>query len=304
MRIHKNKKLQVSQKYKLSFLEWNNQVLVSAFRKIDLNIIMSMLLDILLFYLSGFFLVLWLQRILNKMSSFNLPADVASLGYEQTQQLANEAKSFYYLIIFSFIAVLIAIIFLASIIKGIIWAKTTKTRITFQFISKFLGINLMWMGFWFFLFFLIIFIVDPAFVPIFMAIALILFIYTSNILYTIFTKNQKFSSIVQAIKISIMKIHLFILPYAIFFAILIIVANLDFLARLDFLSYSLIIKLFSLAGVEYQNITLSTILNPILAIIIRLTNPAILLLAAFGRYYFSTLVLSINKMKYKEIQKF
>ena len=265
---------------------------------------MSMLLDILLFYLSGFFLVLWLQRILNKMSSFNLPADVASLGYEQTQQLANEAKSFYYLIIFSFIAVLIAIIFLASIIKGIIWAKTTKTRITFQFISKFLGINLMWMGFWFFLFFLIIFIVDPAFVPIFMAIALILFIYTSNILYTIFTKNQKFSSIVQAIKISIMKIYLFILPYAIFFAILIIVANLDFLARLDFLSYSLIIKLFSLAGVEYQNITLSTILNPILAIIIRLTNPAILLLAAFGRYYFSTLVLSINKMKYKERQKF
>ena len=132
---------------KSNFIDWNNKIFISSLKKIDLNIIPIILLDALFYFLSGYIFIFWLQRIQAKMAAFNLPQDLASLGYEKTQELAQEARAFYFLLIFSFIVLLIAIIFLASILKGIIWAKTTKTKITLGLISKFLGLNLIWMGF-------------------------------------------------------------------------------------------------------------------------------------------------------------
>ena len=113
---------------KSNFIEWNNDIFVYSMKKININIILIVILDALFFFLSGSILIFWLQRIQAKMAAFNLPTDVISLGYERAQQLVAEVKTFYYLIIFSFILILIAIIFLASIFKGVIWAKTTKTK--------------------------------------------------------------------------------------------------------------------------------------------------------------------------------
>ena len=242
------------------------------------------------------------------METFNLPTDIISLGSERAQQLVSEVKTFYFLIIFSFILLLLAIIFLASIVKGIIWAKTTRTKISFALISKFLALNLIWMGFWFVLIFLISWLVDPSFAPIIMVGAIFLGVYFTNTLYTLFMNKQKigtikysvklpakkteispaydmlvatrlaaidflntlkqiqiFTSIRDTFKINILKIHLFLLPYAI----------------VSLLFY-IILKLTSLIKFKYSTILLVLVM---------------VIYAALVRYYISTLILEIEGTK-------
>ncbi len=250
---------------KLNFLEWNNMILLFSIKKIDLNIILIVILDFLFYFLSGYLVMFWLQRIQEKMAAFNLPADILSLGYERAQQLVSEAKAFYYLLIFSFIVLLIAIIFLASLLKGIIWAKTTNTKITLALISKFLGLNLIWISFWFIVVILISLFALPTSAPILMAITITLGVYFTNTLYTIFMKKQIIKSIVNAIKLNIQKIHLFLLPYALISLILFIIVRIS-----DLLKF------------KYSTIAFGLL---------------VLIYAAVVRYYISTLVLEIEKTK-------
>jgi len=252
---------------KFNFLDWNNKILLDSLRKIDLNIIWMVILDAVFYFLSGYLFIFWLQRIQEKMAAFNLPQDVISLGYEKTQQLVSEAKSFYYLLIFSFILLLITIIFLASIIKGIIWAKTTKTKITFAFISKFLVLNLMWMPFWFALIILISIFVEPALAPSFMLASIILALYFTNTLYTIFIETKSLKSIFGALKLNFARIHLFLLPYTIIF-----------------LLFYIIVMAGNLLNFNYSQF---------------IVGIAVLFYAAAVRYYASTLVLEIKGIKPK-----
>ena len=209
-----------------NFLEWNNHVLASSMKKIDLSIFLAIVLDALFYLLSGYLAIFWLQRIQAKLAGFNLPSDVTAIGVEKTQQLVADAKAFYFLLIFSFLLLLTAIIFLASVLKGIIWARTTKTKISFALISKFLGLNLIWMGFWFAAVFLVSWLAEPAMVLILMAILAILGLYFTNALYTIFMKEQKISSIIRAVKLGVTKVHLFLLPYAVILLLFFVIVSI------------------------------------------------------------------------------
>ncbi len=251
-------------KLKTNFLDWNNQVFVSSIKKINLDIILIVILDTLFYFLSGFLVIAWFQRIQTKIFSFNIPADIASLGYERAQQLISEARLFYYLMIGSFILLLVAVIFLASILKGVIWAKTTNTKINLNLISRFFGLNLAWMGFWFVIVILISLFIEPRSAPMFMLIAIILGMYSTNTLYTIFMKEQKLKSITAAIKLDILKIHMFLLPYAVILMLLFILLRLGNLLKFQ---YSFILS--GLVIVAYL---------------------------AFVRYYSSTLTLEVQKL--------
>lgn len=251
------------QRIKKNYLEWNNEVLASSIKNIDLNIILSIFLDIIFYVLSGALVFFWLTRLQEKMSALNLPQDVTALSLEQANGLASQVKSFYYLIILSFILLIVAIIFLASILKGAIWAKTTKTKVTFNLLSKFLGLNLMWMGFWIILILLISIFVQIQLVPMFMAVTIILALYFTNTLYTIFMQEQAFKSIPKSIKLSISQIHMFLLPYIIIFLVLFIIA-----------------KLSSYLNFKYAQVFIGII---------------IVLYLAFVRYYVSSLVLEVEK---------
>lgn len=250
---------------KQNFLEWNKSIFVSSARKISLDIILIIALDALFYALSGFLVYFWLQRMQEKITAFNLPADIMALGYERAQQIASEIKAFYYLIIFSFVLLLIAIIFLASILKGAIWAKTTGTKITFRLISKFLALNLIWMGFWFLVIFLVSWLVKPALAPAFMAGAAALAAYFTNTLYVIFMKSQSLKCIIHAIRLNIAKIHLFLLPYIAIFLLFFIIARLG-----SFLKFGYPAILLGLILITYASVV---------------------------RYYVSELVLEIEKSK-------
>lgn len=211
---------------KPNFIEWNNSVLLSSIKRVNLNIILILALDALFYLLSGYMVIAWLQRVQLKMASFNVPADIMSLGMQGAQQFAGEVKNFYFLVIFSFVFLLIAIIFLASIIKGAIWAKTTETKISLKLISKFFGLNMAWMGFWFALIFLISYAGEPKSAPYLMAAAALLGLYFTNTLYAVFMKEQSFKSILKAIKFNVSKIHLLLLPYSVIFLLFYVIIML------------------------------------------------------------------------------
>lgn len=251
-------------KSKQNFLEWNNQILISSFKKLDLNIILIIILDIFFYFLSGYLFIFWLQKIQARMASVYLPSDLLSLGPEKAQQVVSEVRTFYYLIVFSFILLIIAIIFLASIFKCIIWAKTTKTKFSFSLTSKFLALNLIWMGFWFIVIFLISLLIEPSFVARFAIGAVILSLYLTNTLYTLFMKSPKIKTIFHSITLSVTKIHMFLLPYAIISLLLFAIVRL-----INFMNF------------KYSQILLGLI---------------IVIYAAFVRYYVSTLVMEAEAL--------
>jgi len=250
---------------KLNFIEWNNGILISSIKNIDLNIILIIILDFLFYISSGYLFIFWLQRVQAKMTAFNIPTDITALGVEKAQQLVSDVKAFYFLIIASLVLLLTAIIFLMSIFKGIIWAKTTGTKTTFKLISKFLALNLIWAGFWFVVVFLVSYLVEPAAAPMAMLVAVILALYFTNTLYALFMRKQQFKSILGAIKLNIAKIHLFLLPYSAIGLLLFI-----------------IVRLLSLFKFQYSSILLGLVL---------------IVYAAAVRYYVSNLVYEIEKLK-------
>lgn len=307
MKAHKNRRLLAPGKFpehsketnKKKFIEWNNYVLASSIKKIDANIVLVVILDLLFYLLSGYLFLFWIQRVQEKIASFDIPADIAALGYQRAQQLVNETKAFYFLIIFSLILLLIAIIFLASIFKGAIWAKTTNTKITFRLISKFLALNLIWMGFWFVVVFLISYLVEPSLVPKFMIAAIILNLYFMNTLYTLFMKKQSLKCIIGAIKLNVVKLKLFILPFAIFFVLFLIINFLSIPTKLSQVTFYVLAKLYGFVGIGIPALIQPEHVPAEIQIVLTLSmllNPLVLLLFTFFRYYFSTLVLEAEKL--------
>lgn len=252
-------------KSKPSFLEWNSNILASSLKKISMSIFLIVFLDALFYLLSGYVLVFWVQRIQAKMASFYMPQNLLALAPDAARQLASQVKGFYYLIIVSLLLLVISIIFLASILKGIIWAKTTGTKITFRLISRFFLANLVWMGFWIVLIFLIAYLAVPAYAPIMMGAAIILGLYFTSTFYALFMKEQKIKSVLHAINLNVSKSHLFLLPYTAIYLVL-----------------YLIIKLAGLLQFKYSSAFLGI---------------ALLFYAAIVRYYASELAAEASKQK-------
>ena len=235
-----------------NFLDWNYKILLNSLKKIDFNILLIAALDSLFYFLSVFIYLFWQKIILAKMASFNLPQDIQSLPLNQMQLLVNDSQNFYYFLILSFLLFLIIIIFLASIIKCIIWAKTTRTRITLKLISKFFILNLAWMGFWFALLILIALSVEQNSVKLFSYIAILLGIYFTNPLYTIFMKEQTFKAVKEALKLSVQKMHLFMLPYVLIYLVLYIILKLSSIFQSQYSAFLFsFVLLLCIAAVRY-----------------------------------------------------
>ena len=250
-------------KPKQSFLDWNYNVILSSLKKINLSIILIIVLDLIFYFASVFIYLNWYKMMQAKEASFSMPQNIQSLPLNQLQQLTNDAQNFYYLFLLSFILVVVAIIFMASILKSIIWAKTTKAKITLKLISKFFMLNLAWIGFWFALIVAIAYFVEPVSVALFSYIAIFLGLYFTNILYPIFMKEQKFMIFKEALKLGIQKIHMFILPYFLISMALYILIRLTSLMTFQYASFiSTIILLFYIAVVRYYVSELAFQLKP------------------------------------------
>ena len=186
-------------------------------------------------------------------------------------------------------------------------SKIINVKITFGLISKFLGLNLLWLGFWFVLIFLISWIVDIKYALAFMAASVLMGFYFTNNLYPLFMINPSIKSIKSSLKLSITKIHLFLLPYALIFIGFYLALFVSSLTKLDTFSAALAQKIYGFLGFSFGAagaLGLPAVSGPELAIGLLvgiLANPLLLLFAALARYYVSTSVAEISKAKQKAL---
>ena len=283
---------------KLNFLKWNYNILIYSFKKINIkSAVLILVLDALFYIFSGYLFLFWLKRISEKMESVYLPFDLASSSVETVQQAAKDAQSFYYLLVFSIVLLIIALIFLSSAFKGIIWAKTTNTKITAKLLSKFLFLNAVWLGFWIVLMFLILWLVQAESVRIFMLGAILLSFYLSNIAYALFMREQTIRSIAKAIKLGLAKIRLLLLPYTTMLALFYIALLASNLLRIDYYSLYAVNSLYSFFGFDFSS-GLAGSAVPQVSLLITLlasmlANPLILACSLISRYYASSVVKEI-----------
>ena len=201
-------------KNKTGFIEWNNNILINSLKRIDLNFVIIAILDAAFYVSVALSFTAWFRFIKSKEAAINFPSDPSQFaGF-----LAVE-KSFYFLLVFSFIAIIVFTIFLVGIFKGVIWARTTKTKLTLKLISGFLLLNVIWLGFWSIIFFLISYLVQPSSVLFFLIASIVIAIYFTNIIYPSFLRNHNLKTIGQSLKLGVAKIHLFVLPNILIFLI-------------------------------------------------------------------------------------
>lgn len=287
---------------KSSFLNWNYDILISSFKKIKLkDASLIIILDALFYLLSGYFFLFWLQRINQKMESVYLPFDLASASVDNVQRAAKDAQSFYYLLIFSIVLLIIAVIFLSSALKGIIWAKTTNTKVTFKLLSKFFLLNVIWLGFWIILLFLILLLVQVESVRIFMLGAILLSIYLSNIAYSIFMQEQSIKSLAKSIRLGFAKIHLILPPYIAMLALFYIALLASNPLKIDYYSLYSVNNLYAFLGFDFSSaIAGSAALQANITIMLLVSlfvNPLLLACFLISRHYISALVSDISKSK-------
>jgi len=131
-------------------------------------------------------------------------------------------------------------------------------------ISRFLGLNLIWMAAWALILFLIVYLVQIQLVRLFMVIALAASIYFTGTLYSLFTKRQRLSCIFDAIRINVTKIHMLAVPYAAVFLLALLILGIG-----NWLQF------------QYSAFAVGFIL---------------VVYAAFARYYASELALELSNM--------
>ena len=280
-----------------SFIKWNYTILRASLKKIDLNLIWIILLDTLFYLASGYLIIFWFQRISAKIQAFSLPPDISAVSDQAAQRLAGQIADFNLMIKLSFFLLIVAIIFMASIIKGIIWSKSAKAKISLNLISKFLVINLAWMGFWSALLYIIFTAVQPQLVSVFLLIALILASYMTFAVYSRFMLKQDFRDFFASIPLSFRKIRYLLLPYALIIILWFLIILTSSLLKLDKLVYALAAKLYGATGIEYSGLVNSgfSIEFVVLILVSVFANPLLRLVTAFSRYYFSTLVSEMEK---------
>ena len=279
------------------FLKWNYHILIASFKKIDLNIIWIIILDTIFYLASGCLILLWFQRISAKIQSFSLPSDIGLVTDQASQRLADQVAGLNLSIRLSFVLLLIAIIFLAAIIKGMIWAKTKKSKLSFNLLSKFLALNLGWMGLWFLVIYMAIQLVQQQLVAFFLFAVLFLSSYLTYSLYSAFMENQSIKRSLKSLRINFKKIHYFIVPYALIIIFWLLSIFLSSLLRLDKLVFALVAKLYAVTGLDPSFFDAGPSIEFVVLLLVSvLANPLLRLVTYFSRYYLSALASEVEKL--------
>ena len=248
-----------------SFIKNNFDFFINSFKRIKLTFFLVLLLDFAFYFISYQLGKLLIKILSQKADSISLEQSLANLSQQAAASFLGSVRGFFIFLIFSIILFLIAMIVNWSLFKGIIWSITANKRFNLKFFKKFALLNFIWLPAWFFVILLLDIILKPEVAVIYSLIMAIIAFYFTNVLYSLFLKENKLKNIKEAFKLGFKKIHYFALPYAIIIFMLLIFLNA-------------------------QNFIVAKInLNPNLYLV------PILVLAAWLRYYFVEIVDKISQ---------
>jgi len=238
---------------KKRYFRRNYAIFINSFKKIDKNIVYSVLFDlifILLLMIGGFMLYV----LASKISLPNPPLlDPKLTSIAELQKTISELRGIFisvavYLIIFLLYATLIW-----SLSRSLIWGRISNNRFSLKLYEKFSLLNMVWLFLWLILFAFILTAVKISSLKVIIPLFFFLVIYFTMILYaSFFGKLKIFSSIKEAFATGIKKIYLIILPFLIsLFMTLIIIAILYIIISLMPIYFKIIFPLALIAFLFY-----------------------------------------------------
>ncbi len=210
-------------------------IFIQTIKQIRWNIVLMML-----FYIIPIitFLVGWLiltQSLGDKASSVNMPKNLDELMKksedEQGLFISNLEKYYYTLIIYPILILLLTMI-AWSTSKGFIYSMIFNKGYGLKYLIKLFLLTLIWLTLWIGLSILLSLIVKKDYLAYLIILVAFLWIHFSIILFTVFTKDNKFSAIKKAFSIVIKKIHKFLLPYLIIIGLFLLLMLIMFVYNL------------------------------------------------------------------------
>ncbi|MBI2128813.1 hypothetical protein HYU07_01105 [Candidatus Woesearchaeota archaeon] len=164
-----------------------------------------------------------LEKILSYASGMNKDVSFTDLDLFNIQFIV---KLFFKALATSFLFFIILVL-AVSAFKSIQWSKILKQKLNRAFFIKFLSLDLIWHLLWLVLIIITAFIFKIMISAYLIIIELLLFLYFTAILHSIFSKDKKiFGMMKEAVKIGISKFYYFLLPLAIIIILPIILLNL------------------------------------------------------------------------------
>jgi hypothetical protein len=201
----------------MKYLKQTKKTLIESFKELDTKIINIILFD-LIFYLITFLSLIKFGKITqNKYIKLNLlPMDkIGQLPQEELTKVTSQLQGFIFTLIAGIILIVLIIFLSVVIFKGLIWLQTTKTKTKLSFFPKFALLNLIWILVCVLPIVILAFLLKRAIMaPIIVLIALAA-LHFINIIYILFTKENKLNTIKKALKLGTKKLHHYIIPYLI-----------------------------------------------------------------------------------------
>lgn len=165
---------------------------------------------------------------IDKLDKVDL-SNIVSQSEAQLQSTISTLRGFVLFAVIAAFLLTILLIIVWSFCQGMIYNILMKKKFTFRYFEKFILLNIVWFIPWILLAVVILFGVKGEYfiLPAFMLI--LLFLHFSFILYPLYAKENRMKQIKESIKIGIVKLHHFIIPYIIALIEFILISQLNLL---------------------------------------------------------------------------
>jgi len=164
--------------------------------------------DLLSYLIIFIILSIFQVLIYNKFNSLNLPESVFQLSQREISNLAPTIQSYYFLLIFLIIAVVLLTIIIWSISRALIWAILADQKIKGKYLLNAIPLGLLWFGLAIIPYILILSTFKKTLSLIALIIYTIILVYTTIILFVTFAKEKRVNIWTKSIKYAIKRYDL------------------------------------------------------------------------------------------------
>jgi len=201
----------------MKYLKKTKETLIESFKELDTRIINILLFDLIFYLITFLSLIKFGKQTQNKYLELNLlPMDqIGTLPQGELANVSTQLQGFIFSLIIGFILIGVLIFISTVIFKGLIWLQTTKTKPKLNFFPKFALLNIVWLITCILPIIILAFVLKREIMAPIIAVLAILALHFTNIIYILFTKENKLNVIKKALKIGTKKIHHYIIPYII-----------------------------------------------------------------------------------------
>jgi len=243
----------------MNYLKNNLKTYVNSFK--NKRILLVLALNILFVLITAALIKLTKLISQSQIAKIN-KVDLSSIALQseaQLQNIINTLKGFAIFAILTAILFILLLIINWSFCQGMIYHILLKKKFNLKYFEKFLLLNIVWFIPWLILFFVILFGAKTGYLAASFYLIIAFFLHSSFVLYTLFVNNRlkKIIHLKIHLKISIVKIYHFIIPYILITITFLIISQLNLLNP----NYLIITLIYLLFFSWLQNYTKDVIIN-------------------------------------------